>query len=283
MVAPLSPTLRRKCGLVLPGLLFIAALSACSVTRASLNDRKPALQAMKPETVLEEMTRTDRNIFKAMANIDVYDGSGRYSTKAAILIKRPSSMRIEAIPIIGPVNFFLSIHEDILKIFFPQKGIFYVGKATSKNLANAADFFPAGLSIEDLLSVMLGTYPRVIEKDVSLAGFMEGHLYRVDTVSGNKILQSAWVDPLTRHLVGIRVFKDFGRVSYTARFTDFETSRSPAMPLKITLDTEIADNPPSTVTIRYSDIKIDADIEELAFDLQTPPGIKPVYLDRKAP
>lgn len=283
MVALLSFTHRKKCALTLLGLLFMAALSACSVTKASLNDRDPAIHAMKPETVLEKMTHTNRNTLKAMANIDVHHTSGRYSTKAAILIKRPSSMRIEAIPVIGPVNFFLSIHEDNLKIFFPQKSIFYIGKATPENLVNAADFFPAGLSIEDLLSVMLGTYPRVIEKNVSLAGFMEERLYRVDMVAEGKRLQSLWVDPSTRHLVEVRVFKDPGSASYTARFEDFDTSGSAAMPLKVTLDTEIADNPPSKVTIRYSDIQFDTDIEALAFDLQVPPGIKPVYLDRKNP
>jgi len=283
MVALLLIMSSKKYSPPLLGLLLMAALCACSPTKAALDDRGPAIHTMRPETVLEKITRPDRNILKAMANIEVHHGSGRYSTKAAIIIKRPSFMRIEAIPVIGPVNFFLSVHEDVLKIFFPQKGTFFIGKATPENLVNTANFFPSGLRIEDLLSVMFGTHPRVSEKNVSLEGSVEGRLYRVDMIAEGKRLQSVWVDLSTHHLVEIRVFNDRGSTSYTARFEEFDTSGSPAMPLKVTLVSEIADNHPSKVIIRYSDIQFATDIEAFTFDLQVPPGIEPVYLDREKP
>jgi len=283
MVALLSFTHRKKCGLTLLWLLLMAVLCACSSTKAALDDRSAAMYDMRPETVLEKITRSDRNILKAMANIEVHHGSGRYSIKAAIIIKRPSFMRVEAIPVIGPVNFFLSVHEDVLKIFSPQKGIFYIGKATPDNLVNTVDFFPSGLRIEDLLSVMFGSYPHVSEKNVSLGGSMEGHLYRVDMIAEGRRLQSVWVDLSTHHLVEVRVYNDRGSASYTARFEEFDTSGSPAVPLKVTLASGIADNHPSKVIIRYSDIQFATDAEAFTFDLQVPPGIEPVYLDRVKP
>ncbi|MEI8171930.1 MAG: DUF4292 domain-containing protein [Deltaproteobacteria bacterium] len=226
------------------------------------------------------MTRPDQGVLMAVANIEVIHEAGRYSTKAALLIKRPSSLRVEAIPVIGPVYLFLSIHEDLLKMFLPQKEAFYIGKATTENLIHIANFLATGLSTEDLLSIMLGTYPRVREKNVFLKGFMEGHLYRVDMVSEGRKLQSIWVDPSTHHLVEVRVFKDSGSTSYTARFEGFDTSGSPAaIPLKVTLTSEMADNHPSKVIIRYSSVQFASDVDAFAFDLQVPQGVAPIYLD----
>jgi hypothetical protein len=283
MVVLLSNLCFKKYGLLLLGLLFIVIFSGCFSIKSPLDEHGPAIHPVRPETVLGKIARPDQTILRATANIEVHDGPGRYSTKAAILIKRPSFMRVEAIPLIGPVNFFLSIHEDVLKIFFPQKGIFYIGEATPENLVNTVNFLPVGLRIEDLLSIMLGTHPRVSEKNVSVAGSVEGQLYRVDIISEGRRLQSMWVDLSNHHLVEVRVFKDSGSTSYTARFEEFDTSGSPAIPMKVTLVSEIANNYSSKVIIRYSDIQFVTDIEALTFDLQLPPGIKPVYLDRKSP
>jgi len=279
MVALSSITCFKKYSRLLLGLLLMVISSACSSAKTSLDDYGRAIHTLKPETVLEEMTRPDQGVLMAMANIEVIQEAGRYSTKAALLIKRPYSLRVEAIPVIGPVYLFLSIHEDLLKIFIPQKEAFYIGKATSENLIHIANFLATGPSTEDLLSIMLGTYPRVREKNVFLKGFMEGHLYRIDMVAEGRKLQSIWVDPSTHHLVEVRVFKDSGNTSYTARFEEFDASGSPAIPLKVTLISEMADNHPSKVIIRYSSVQFTSDVGAFAFDLQVPQGVAPVYLD----
>jgi hypothetical protein len=238
-------------------------------------------QLIRPETVLGKIERPHDTILKAIAKIEVSDTNGRYSTKAALLIKRPSSLRIEAIPIIGPVNLFVCIHEDILKIFFPQRGTFYIGKATPENLVNIAKYFPAGVSIEELVPIMFGTYPFVHNKNISLKGSVEARRYRVDMIRADgRRLQSIWIDITSHNLVEAQVFKTDDRVAaYTARFEEFNESpdASSAMPLKITITSETVDH--VSVTIRYSSVQFSTDIEAPTFDLPTPPGIDPIYLD----
>jgi hypothetical protein len=266
-----------KYGFPLLCLLFIVILSGCASTPPPLNNHDKVPSLISPEAVLEEVAGSVGNILKAMTNIEVSHASGRYSTKAALLIKRPSSLRLEAIPIIGPVNLFLSVHEDVLKIFLPQKGVFYIGKATPQNLSHIANFFATGLRTEDLLSIMSGTYPRVREKNVSLRGSLEGKRYRVDMVAEDRKLQSMWVDLSNHHLVEVQVFNEHDRISYTARFEEFDTSSLPAMPLKITFISETDDHP--KMIIRYSSIQLVTDVEAPVFDLQIPPGVDPIYLD----
>ena len=132
-----------KKNVIFPFFLFlIVAFHGCSAkTAPAINDQGMATQAIRPAAVLDKIAFPGNRIIKAIANIEVNNFSGRYSTKAALLIRKwPSSLRIEAIPIIGPVNFFLSIHKDVLKTFIPQKGIFYIGKATTENLVKMANF-----------------------------------------------------------------------------------------------------------------------------------------------
>jgi hypothetical protein len=274
----LSRKFVRNYGLSLLGLLLIAAFSGCAPTMSSVSDTGPAVSPLRPETVLKKISRPDRNILKTMANIEVRQGSRRYSTKTALIMKRPSFVRIEAIPIIGPVNFFLSIHQDVLKIFLPQKRTFYIGKATPENLVNIVDFFPAGLRVEDFLSIMHGTYPHVMAKNVMLTGYWDGKQYRIDmmTEEGGR-LQSLWVDVSNYRLVQVQVFKERDRVAYTAKFEEFDISTE-LPPLKITIRSE--GDAHSEVIVRYSDIQFVTDTETSTFDLQAPPGIEPVYLDQ---
>jgi hypothetical protein len=278
MTVTFSHPFLKNYGQLLLYLLCILAFPGCSLITPSPDDMKLAALPMNPKAVLEQTGVFHRNILKAMANIEVKHGSERYSTKAGLIIKKPSSLRIEAIPIIGPVNFFLSIQEDVLKIFFPQKGIFYVGKATNENLSNVAHFITAEMRVEDLLSLMSGTYPQIDEKTLVLKGVVEEKRYRVDRITEGRRLQSLWVDRANNHLVEVQVFKENGKIAYTAIFEDFNTTEgSIVAPLKITILS--GEDEYSRLIIRYSSIQYVTEIESSAFDLQIPPEIEPVYLD----
>ena len=173
----------------------------------------------------------------------------------------------------------MSIHNDILKVFFPQKGTFYIGKSTPGNLANIVKYFPAGLSIEELLPIMLGTYPSPHKKNASLKGSWEEQRYRVDMADEDGIrLQSIWIDAPTQTLVKVQVFNKTGRSLYTASFEDYNKSPDDVdMPFKITITSEEAGHP--ELIIRYASVQFVPDVEDSAFNLQIPSGIEPIYLD----
>jgi len=234
---------------------------------------------LNPEGVVQRLERSGHTILQAIAKIEAKNTEGRYATKAAVLIKKPSSLRIEAIPVFGPVNLFLSVHNDILKIFLPQRGTFYIGKAISENLAHIVKYFPPGLSIEELLPIMLGTYPSLHEENVSLRGSWEEKQYRVDmTAKDGRKLQSIWIDISTQNLIKVQVFNKADSVLYTASFEEFkELPSGVAMPFKITITLE--KDGYSELSIHYSSVQFVSDIAAQMFDLQIPPGIEPIHLD----
>jgi hypothetical protein len=267
----------RKYFLISLGFWLVSSVSGCVLPSSAVKDIGTVGYSISPEAVLEKITTRQQGIITAIANIEVHHASERYSTKVAVLLKRPSSLRVEAIPVIGPVPLFLSIQEDVLKAFLPQKGLFYIGKATPENISNIIKFLPAALTTEDVVSIMLGTYPGKNENKLFLKGFEEGRLYRIDMMTEGRKVQSLWVDPSDDHLVKVQVFKEGDRILYTAGFEEFDKPGPSAIPLKISITSEEHDH--QTVIIRYSSIQPATDVEETAFDLQMPPGTAPIHLD----
>jgi hypothetical protein len=257
------------------GFLFCG----CASTTPSINDHVETMPPINPEIFIRRIAHFERNILKAIAKIEARSIKGHYSTKAALLVKRPSFFRFEAIPIIGPVNVFLSVHDDTLKIFFSQAGKFYIGKAKPDNFPLISGYFPEGLCIEDLLSIMMGAYPPPREKVFSLRSSQEGARYRIDMMKEDgKTIQALWVNIAEKTLSEVQVFNEENKVVYTVRYGEF--NRSPddlVVPSKITITSEAADH--AELIIRYSDIQFITEIDESVFDLPIPPGIQPIVLD----
>ena len=232
---------------------------------------------LPPEDILKKISRTDnqKDTLKALANISVNTPKGRHSMKVALVVKRPSFLRVEAIPIIGPSNFFLSVSGNSLKVFLPKKGEFYIGEATRKNITT---FFPINLKVEDIVSILVGTPPRVKGQNMALQGYTEGKLYRIDVISQDKKVQSLWVDPYD-NLVRVEALGDDGRILYRARLKDHSRIDGMSIPGKVMIMT--GENDSSSAHIRYLDVQYsqDLDMDANLFDLDIPAGIKPTFID----
>ena len=228
-----------------------------------------------PEDALQRITSKAHltGTLTAIARIETITPRGRYLIKAAVMLRRPSFLRIETIPVIGPPDFFLSIRGNVLKVFLPRSGEFYIGQATTKNLSS---FFPISLPLEDLPFLLTGTCS-IIDEEKTLRGIPEGKLYRIDVMSQNRKIQSLWIDPADNHLVRIDVFADQGSILYSTKFEDFGRLENIDLPRKVIITTGGADK--SGITTQYSEIQLLAETETERFDLPIPPGVEPIMMD----
>jgi hypothetical protein len=181
-------------------------------------------------------------------------------------------------PIIGPADLFLTVHENVLKVFVPQKGKFYTGKATSRNLAYFIPVAATALRIEDMTSILLGMRPEIGGKTITLDGSSDGGLYRVDVFSEGRKIQSLWVDPGEDRLVRVDSFAADNSRLYSARFIGREHIENMTMPESVTI--AYGDNEKPDIIIRYVDIGPAKGLDATIFDLKPPPGVKPDSLDR---
>jgi outer membrane lipoprotein-sorting protein len=228
------------------------------------------------------MERLDRNdqfnsALKSIAHIEIHTSTGRYPLKAALMAKRPSSLRLETIPFIGPPDLLLAVCDDILKVFLPQKGEFYEGKATPKNLKYFFPFSTAGLQIDGMVSLLFGTYPKLPGKSITLAGFSEDSLYRIDILSESRKIQSLWFDTDKNNLVRVDLFSADNSRFLSARFAGHITKANTTIPQEILVVTGEDDT--QKIMIRYTDIQMEPGVDTELFQLRPPPGVTSIYID----
>lgn len=213
---------------------------------------------------------------KAVAQVVVNTEEGRYPLKLAILAVKPASLRLEAIPIIGLPNFFLSIHNGIMKVYLPQNGEYYVGPATINNLKS---FFPIQLAVPDLVALLMGCRPTISSEQTILKGSSEGKSYRVDILSReNQALQSLWIDPENLYLTRLDRFGKSGEKLLTAYFDEYFQDNDVSMPSRVRFQMPGKDE--RDITLRYDGATFAplTNETERIFDLPVPEGVKTIIL-----
>ncbi|MFA4915865.1 MAG: DUF4292 domain-containing protein [Syntrophales bacterium] len=216
-----------------------------------------------------------KGTFKATARIEIISARGGYPVRAAIMLKRPSFLRLDNIPFIGTPDFFLSVRENVLKVFLPGRGEFYIGQATTRNFSS---FLPISLPVEDIISILTGACPFIDERNQTMEGNPEGDLYRINVISMGRIVRSLWLNLKENHLVRVDVYPDNENIFSSAMFEDFSKVEDVDIPQKVIITTGKDENE-SSITIRYSDIKISAEKDTEKFDLPIPAGVKLIGMD----
>jgi len=259
-------------------LSFFLIFPGCGIKQTLPFNKLSKDGLTSPQAVLGETDRNGhrKNTLKAIARVEVNTSEGRYPLKIAVMLKRPSSLRLEVIPLIGSPNLLLTVHENLLKVFLPQKGKFYIGQATSKNLGCFLPLFTEGLKVEDITSILLGTHPDIMEKPITLNGSFDKNLYRIDVLSENRKFQSLWIDMDYRIVIVESYDRNNSRL-YSAKYMEHSCIEGLVMPQKVMI--VIGDDNNQTIIIRYSDIQVATGVDSAQFDLQPPPGIRPIHLD----
>jgi len=259
-------------------LLFFFIFSGCSIKQTLQFNKFSKDGVTSPRAILEEIDKNDnhKNTLKAIARVEL-TSEGRHPLKMAMMLKRPSSLRLEVVPLIGSPNLILTVHENLLKVFLPQKSEFYIGRATSKNLGCFLPLFTEELKVEDITAILLGVHPNIREKAITLNGSFENNLYRIDVLSEKRKIQSLWIDGDYRIVTVEAYARDNSRL-YNAKYMEHNSVEDITMPRKVMV--AIGEDNKRNIIIRYSDIQVEANAGTEQFDLQPPPGIRPIHLDR---
>jgi hypothetical protein len=210
-------------------------------------------------------------VVTATAKIDIVKDGKKYPLKAALMIKRPDSLRLESLPLFGPPDFFLAMNKGDLQIFMPGRSCFCTGRATPENIGK---YLYVTIGGAELVSLLLGR-PAIDAAEAGLTGRQEERLYRIDRNRADNERLSIWLDPSINRIVRLSLAMGGKRV-YDAAFEKHLTAKGLVMPQQITL----AGRPGTELTIRYSDIRQSADAEA-SFDLPVPEGLTPTPLENQ--
>jgi len=230
------------------------------------------VEAGKPPDSLEIISRmiqkTDRIV--ATAQVDLMTVQGHYPVNAAMILQKPSYLRMEILPVIGTPDFFLTATPEDLRVYIPSQGEFYSGKPSAENLGR---FLSWAMNIEDMVMIFSGAYPPLAGENISYESDVEGHLLRVDMKTSSGYSQMIWMAQNGRIVKLVRNGSD-GREIYSVQYEDYE----PGSPLAGRITIKMADNVTS-ISVRFTDMKKEQATDLSIFELPIPVGSKIIKLD----
>jgi len=212
---------------------------------------------------------SENDLVSGIAQIDLIVPGGHYPARAALVIKKPSYLRLELLPPMGPPDFFLTATPQEMKILLPAKGEFYQGKPTGNNLSR---FLPWQFNIEDIIAIFTCTYPP-LTGDINYVRYAEGNALRIEMKAQSGIVQTVWIGSNGR-LNKLERFDEKGKALYSAEFADYAEGSSIAGKIAVSM----ADGM-NSITVKYSDFKIEKANDLSIFDLPVPADFKKNIMD----
>ncbi len=210
------------------------------------------------------------DILSATAQIDLVTIHGYQPVKAAVIMKKPSYLRLELLPVIGTPDFFLAASPEKMSIFIPSKGEFYSGLPT---VANLKRFLPWQFNIEDIVMIFSGTYPSLKEKVIAYQSYREKNFLRIEMKAQSGCSQIIWMGENNRLLKLVRNDEQ-GKEIYNVKYDHYDTQSSIAGEITISMADGI-----TSLSIKYSDLKIEKATDLSIFDLPIPANVKTIPLD----
>lgn len=202
-----------------------------------------------------------------VAQIELITPGGYFPARAILFVKKPSFLRLELIPPVGPPDFFLVATPQEMKILVPSKGEFYQGEPTGLNLSR---FLPGQLNIEDIVSILTCS-PHLTGK-VNYVRYVDEKNLRIKMTNQSKMSQIVWISPDGR-LEKLEHFDKNGKMLYRAEFSDYSQGGHIAGKIAISKDRL------TSIIIKYSDIKFEKMKDLSIFNLSIPHGFKKIILD----
>ena len=210
------------------------------------------------------------DVISALAEIDILTSNGYYPVKAALVLKRPCYLRVELLPVIGVPDFVLTATRDNMNIFIPSRGELYTGQPTADNLKK---FLPWPMEIEDIVMILTGTFPALPEKKIDDQEFREENLLRREMKALSGRSQIIWMQAQNKPVKMLRK-DEAGQELYHVQYV--YDDHAGGLPQQITI--QMGDGV-SSLSVKYSDVKIEKTADLSVFHLEIPPNTQEIPLE----
>jgi hypothetical protein len=247
-------------------VLLLLASFCCGCIKPTFILPDPSI-AKALSTISGAVAETD--VISSLVQIDLVIPRGYYPARAVLIIKKPSYLRLELLPPIGPPDFFLTTTPDKMRILLPEKGEFYQGEPSGHNLSR---FLPWQLNIEDIVTIFMSTYPPLYDV-VAYQSYTDGDNLRIEMKAQSGITQIIWLGANGRLLKLVRS-DEMGKELYTAKFEDYEEGNPVAGKINVSMADGV-----TSITVKYSGLKIEKITDLSIFDLPVPAGFKTIMMD----
>lgn len=211
---------------------------------------------------------------KGIAKIKVESPDEKFSVKEIVIVKRPQCLRLETLTPLGHPEFFAATDGRELFLFSPSENKFYQGIASNKHISSLLHI---NLSLEEIVSIILGKVPLIDYDAVQVECQMEGDFYVLKlSTRDKKFKQVIKVSHSDQTMVESETYKQEEGLILTAQYKRYEKIGGISFPREITV-TMPRDE--TKVRIRYKEIELLSVIDSDQFRLTPPQGVEVLPLE----
>lgn len=197
----------------------------------------------------------ETNVVRALAWVEISDGSEDRKTSAAIALRRPASIRVDAMDELADAWAMAGTNGSVAWLLIPARSKFYSGRATKEDLRRFSNF---DWEISELVSLAAGSPPLGEGESVlEAAGSKEMHF----ATDGGRL--HIWLDKKTKRVAKCARYSDGGgRMDYTAAFSDHRRLGNTFFPY--TIEAVFPDRGAKLI-IRYDEVTLGGKIDGAVF------------------
>lgn len=208
--------------------------------------------------------------FSALAKVSFVTPDGYYPAKVALVMKRPSHLRLEILSLIGSPDFYFVASAETMRVFVPSRMELYVGKPSRANLKK---FLPWSAGIEDMVMMLTGTYPALQEENVSYQEYLEGNQRRIEMRAPSGEFQIVWRNKNDKLLKFARLNAN-NETLYTAEYS--YKNEETVFPAKVVIHMNAGS---TSLSVNYLDVKIEKTSDLSVFDLIVPEYVNEIIME----
>ena len=252
---------------LLLGLFLTIGLLGCPqrVARPEPQWLQSADEVLK-RTTLEEGHFTS---IKGDAKLKVKSPRANGSVGIYVAVSRPANLHLETFGFFGQPEAILTSDGRTFGLYQSSEGKYYRGPATPQNVSR---FLPVVLPAEELVSIMLGTVPRIPSHEV-VFNLTPDHMAYLIGLRERNLTQTLWIDPFNFRALKSEVR---GIDAYDLLFENFEQSAAGALPKKVVLSAPAAS---TLLELNYKDVVINEMLGANLFKGNPPPGVPVIDVD----
>lgn len=253
--------------------LAMGLLSAGCAARTPLPHPPPAIMPSVEQLEAALATRHDAvRSLRALARLRYRDPNETTTSKEALVVARPDSVRVEVLSVLGSV-FVLTANKGAMTAYVRNDKTVYRGQASPQNLGRYARL---GLPVSTLVDIVLGT-PSAVPGGGEVSYDAEAGAVRLSRTYGQGSVV-VWFSEATLP-VATEERSATGQSYWRATFGQYEDHGGVPIATQIRLELPMWSQ---SIEIALDDVDVNPTLDHSIFALQTPPGSKVVDLDRVA-
>lgn len=209
-------------------ILFVASVAACAKVPPRTAAPEGGARTTKAIALENHIKRfvMDTAKIRALIWLDISDGETNRQTNAALVIRRPVSVRVDAIDELADVWAQAASNGEQLWLYLPSTSKLYSGRASRRNLHRLMKF---DMDIPEIVSAITGSPPLADNKELFQTGpVKDGHFFE----GGGRF--HIWVDMRSGRLQRFARYSDNGAtLSYMVTCSDWRNADGVDFPHRI--------------------------------------------------